>query len=810
MAKITRVQKPSAGQGNSDQSQSPNTSDKKKILIVGDWVVDENWMVTTENSPTSSHVGKQQFRSVIENPEAQILSLCGAGSIALMLCGALKEKADIYGLGLWDPDDTQLLASLFADEVIPHQTPHSLEGMHVGDNQSIDPLKFGPICGQSNKDCLSNEHTACERLFSISDKGLGTWRVLRVYKQAGGAEPQLLHRYDWEIPKERLDAKTLKDLEVKIDENLDKIQCNFDVVVIVDHNKGVVTKGMIEKIFKHPKCADARWYVRCKNHEKAGDWLETIKNKLKLILVGPNNLNLEDDKWFYGHHLSMGAINFLVETGGGTIRFKPGDVIDPKYLPGFAVVALHSDNRIAALVPHSMESPNHKIHQEISCSRFPKALPIRVGRHSVLFASLIKAAESKVDDYIVNKGDLENALEASHKWCKDTQQALKDNNFWGRDKESKNRIKFENSFRGKYRRAIETDNTPPAGGEFKLEERGLQKSCKAWKSAFDYNEYGTLLRESDGKSHKFQIWRGWSPVSNFISLIPQCRKEIGDLKQAVQSFVSDAQPKRSLSAFIVGSPGWGKSHLVECLAKEMDMGFQEFNITHLASVYDLISCFDTISSLQTQNPDRPLMIFWDEINALLAGQHAYGYFLSPLWNGTYRRGSLTFRLQPCVWIFAGTHDLTQDQEEKAQSDREEGVKGSDFMSRINGPIVHLRADYINERGLDGTNVYKISEQQLEQVYIAVSLIKAKYPDISTISRGVLEFFRDAELIYGIRSLEMVISRLRNVSHGKLTEDNLPLDKIDDFKLWIEVQGKKWQNEKTEDIKIYGEPPNFGK
>ena len=57
---------------------------------------------------------------------------------------------------------------------------------------------------------------------------------------------------------------------------------------------------------------------------------------------------------------------------------------------------------------------------------------------------------------------------------------------------------------------------------------------------------------------------------------------------------------------------------------------------------------------------------------------------------------------------------------------------------------------------------------------------------------------------------MIISRLRNVSHGKLTEDNLPLDEMDKFRLWIEVEGEKWKKETEEPIKIYGEPPNFEK
>ena len=59
----------------------------KNILVIGDWFVDENWIVTLEKSETSSHIGKQLYRSRVGDNNAQLLSLCGAGGVARLLHG---------------------------------------------------------------------------------------------------------------------------------------------------------------------------------------------------------------------------------------------------------------------------------------------------------------------------------------------------------------------------------------------------------------------------------------------------------------------------------------------------------------------------------------------------------------------------------------------------------------------------------------------------------------------------------------------------------------------------------------------------
>ena len=89
------------------------------LFRVGDWIVDENWIVEKHNIATSSHSGDQHYKSTIEDTTAQIISLCGAGHVARSLHGlsekileGSKRELLIYGLGFWEPDDTKMIASL--------------------------------------------------------------------------------------------------------------------------------------------------------------------------------------------------------------------------------------------------------------------------------------------------------------------------------------------------------------------------------------------------------------------------------------------------------------------------------------------------------------------------------------------------------------------------------------------------------------------------------------------------------------------------------------------------------------------------
>jgi len=210
----------------------------------------------------------------------------------------------------------------------------------------------------------------------------------------------------------------------------------------------------------------------------------------------------------------------------------------------------------------------------------------------------------------------------------------------------------------------------------------------------------------------------------------------------------------------LGGPGLGKSYLAKMLASQVDFDYLFFNITRLASVQDLADCFDTIMSHQARRPHRRLLVFFDEINAELGGQPVWSSFLAPILDGVYRRGGHLFRLQPAVWIFAGTRLPGAGDEDQGST------KASDFATRINGPIINFFTDPSDK----DTEV-----RRLETIYLAMALARRRFPDLVQVQRGALEFFRNIIPAFGVRSLEYVLDSLRNVQYGELRMRNLPED-----------------------------------
>jgi len=87
----------------------------KKILVVGDWLVDEHWVTGVHRSSSSSRTGHAHYRA-LHNLESTVQSFCGAGRSASLLYQVKKRGRrlfSIYGLGLWHERDTDHLKEMF-------------------------------------------------------------------------------------------------------------------------------------------------------------------------------------------------------------------------------------------------------------------------------------------------------------------------------------------------------------------------------------------------------------------------------------------------------------------------------------------------------------------------------------------------------------------------------------------------------------------------------------------------------------------------------------------------------------------------
>lgn len=50
------------------------------LLVIGDWVVDEHWVVGRDRSTTASRRGEAHFHA-LHDPSSSVEALCGAGMV---------------------------------------------------------------------------------------------------------------------------------------------------------------------------------------------------------------------------------------------------------------------------------------------------------------------------------------------------------------------------------------------------------------------------------------------------------------------------------------------------------------------------------------------------------------------------------------------------------------------------------------------------------------------------------------------------------------------------------------------------------
>ena len=117
-------------------------NEKSKILVVGDWFIDENWLMAKCDSYHSYNVGDKHYVSLLKRTDGFIMSLCGAASIMRILNGSpeeetgekiniLKDDYELIGIGAWNPQDTDLLRCLLCPNLDKKMTttPYLLSGI---------------------------------------------------------------------------------------------------------------------------------------------------------------------------------------------------------------------------------------------------------------------------------------------------------------------------------------------------------------------------------------------------------------------------------------------------------------------------------------------------------------------------------------------------------------------------------------------------------------------------------------------------------------------------------------------------------
>lgn len=713
---------------------------KKTILVVGDWFVDEHWVVAHERSITATRRGKSHYH-VLQGRNSRVQGLCGAGIDASLL-SAVGEKAnepfDVHGLGAWHPSDGLQLERMLKPESVEPLNQYSLAGPPRGRSARLHNL---------------NELTG-----GLRGK-LTTTRIFRVYFQdADGVD--LVERFDWETPPNPK-AASASGRRFWISQDIDGEkygnrlkQLSPDAIVVRDHVKGVVSPALIRWLVKvHGSKPELKWYIYSKDwhlrqprprSEKwvldSKSWLAQLRNQdVRLFFVpqvAAHNALYEPHRHVNNwrlpcHRPTWRAMKVMDALATAVGRAGSG--------PSVVVVPEPENKLVFARAPIE-----HTQNLLISWSDSSKPKPFEIGVPvgSMLFAALVALmiAEPKND---ADKW-LAQALAFTEAWADDESGRISDLVGW-------TPVKLQQLWMDPKEKPTAHCSTP----------RPWKKALKEWEEARDPTGFVSRTIETGPdtgrKEKRIEPWRAMTDVHGYICLAKHKRETIRAIKRQLAKFKASKEPseRRHVSMILEAEPGSGKTFLLDKLAREAEMLLLAFNITQMVSPSEILDCFDSIVSRQSSRElSKPILAFFDEIDAELAGERVYGKFLDPIDRGTYVRRGKTLFIRPCVWVFAGTKG-------KAGKDR---VKHSDFTSRLTLPPLDFST-------LEG------NQAKLERRYVGAALLQRVFPDVKSVSGLVLESF---ELLCdkSPRECEKFVRNFRDIRQGEVRACNVPVECIE--------------------------------
>jgi hypothetical protein len=728
-----------------NRSQRKGPEKQKRILLVGDWVVEERWVTGVHRSATSSRTGQRQLRS-LHGLCSTVQSLSSAGRIATVLHRISHGKLyKVLGVGLWRLDDDDALSAMLEANAGKGKTPYQ-----------ISRCKERPVkcCKLFNlaKDLKAQADKAHEKQRDSkqpADSELecyDTTHVFRIYQQTG-AKTELLERVDWQLPGNKSACipgpKCLIALEKWVNE-----EGPPDAVVIKDVQKEVVTTELIKWMAEKWKKTARRqipWYVSSKAWRP--DWLNDLKKvNLRLLLIpevaaksAVESEELDLDCWITRvGEPSQGAMREMDDLG---TRFKSLIVVLPEDLNLLAHD--YSKRRGKNQGVKGQVKDNGIVYREPRRPPFVGLLPMA----SVFFPAFIARdlAHDHPSDRALDQS-LRQSLAYTRKWMKDVYSHLEhpENPKTGDelvfDPEKNYETQEEDRLPGKWDKKVVWPEVR-----------------KKWKAALSVN--GIVESNADPR---IELRRSMTTLDGYVCCVDSKRNTLHQLANQINGFLHQQKAARQHRSYmLIAEPGTGKSYLVKCLANALRLHPLQFNITQMLSKHDILDCFDTIVTTQAQQKDTPVLAFFDEINGLVDGQHVYDAFLAPIGDSSYVRAGKAFHIEPCIWMFAGTNSpLT------GNPDHDRQIKASDFVSRLT-----LSQPF--SLAINPSNPDQVAELCLERVYVGVSLIKRFFPDVHRMSQDVLELFHCLPTSLSVRDLEHFVESFTEVQFGEVKRANIP-------------------------------------
>ena len=691
------------------------------VLVVGDWIIDEDWVVTQERSETSSKQHKEKhYHTAFNKVDVPTNRLCGASLTASAIRGFLKKNEkgcgdfSIYGMGVWHPGDNELLEILFEK--------NKLEG--------VNPFRLNVVANRKNK--------PKKKLFNLACKGetCATTRIVRTFLGHPGTNIESMSRYDWHLNWEPnlKNGQNKGDLiDKRIEDCFSEINKKFDAIVLADFNKGLIDDDLIDSLTKRVRKYKSQkgiiWFYRSKRVDTP-DWYNIFCRQIEpqdtlIRFIDP----ILSKKYTSGKTLTCGSeltpegIDFLSE-------YKNIPIKNSKL-----AVLFHDNTGIA----HDSNSDDIWV----LCSN-EKPSYITRGRSSIFLASLVITELAKIKKSLFEQQsksfgeDCAIALANGVKWCNDCL------GIWKKEKKI---MEVAADITG----AIY--HTKPDSKINISKPKKLEGINREWNQARNKENACCISSGNRKEEYRLEVWRAHTTLNNLTVLDANRSKSIFNLNNTIQAFMEmeDKDKPRPLISLVKADPGSGKTFLAKCLAQEFGLELFECNVAQLTSLDGLVNFFDQVDIAQRDgiNP----FVFLDEVDTLVNGESAFGFLLELMWCGRYYRNGLKNTLKPFPGLFAMSRDPKSDSTFNKQH-----PKFKDLKSRIFGIYCELE-DMKHE----------------ESIYLFANLLRKYYGEVAHVEKGVLKIIGNTEFKYGPRSIELLISLLKGVKRDKITFDNLPLE-----------------------------------
>lgn len=805
----------------SGQTATKDAAKKNILLVVGDTFIDENWLMSRFESYHSYNVGDQHYISMLKDAASSIISLCGVGGVIKLLQGyddehkpevfasditLLPKKWEMVGVTALNPDDTRFLQCLLCSKSKHHTdtpnqpsfiNPYRLLGFMIppsDGNGSACPYTNTPCNYKFNLINIVKNDTAIQNKTSTN-------RLIRVYEGFGSDQARLSYRFDW-----RLDLKDEhKDID-EVNKQLENIEKNIDkvAIVIVDHDYKVIDEKLIDCLYN--KFGEkAEWYIRCKIGSPK--WLQYLCEKTtpKLIFTDEQLVNHEYGKRIWRHENSVLGRGSLEVLGDllGLVTFehtKPTE--GRKKIKSKNAIVLFEDDTVIAGSRTGDEKNNEADIIDVAMTSKDKK-SILVGRSTVFFSSVVYWDLMQENDKRLNT----NTLSTACKW------ALDNVSNWTAYCTKAWLSEEPESLSGPFESSIYTNSFPTPCSETTIR----QPYSVQWKNWNDSSEgLGIITVEKDNQKEKeIHLWRAQGTLKNFICPGGKKRSDINELINRLALYQKDKRPKHPFNCLLLAEPGWGKSYLAQSLSSLFEFEYIDFSIAQMTSNKDLVDSLKMISSTQNRTK-KTVLVFMDEIDAQIENHNALGLLLGPIWGGTFKSDGNIYKISPCIWVFASS---------SSRQHLKMGPKGKDFLSRINGPIVILdffsdddREEFEKNRTnkdllVDNAIIKQAANKKTEgdelgnealrteMVYHGVNFLNSMFGPITSISQSVLQIFHDLFPMDGIRSLEIFVSRFKDISKGKVSLCNVPtFEAYPELERHIMKLEPWWENLKSEKLK----------